>query len=278
MAAATPESGTGTTTSASTGALDRQQPAQHFARLLHGAAEDDGIGARKIDVLEHAMGMVADRSVAFARHPFGTDDHHLAGLDVAQIDGVDQIEGAGFRGEHVAGAAAGQLHLAEGQRTESMRVARDEDPVSGQKHQRKRAFQLQQRFAERSGKRPLARPRDQMQNHFGIAGGLENGAVAFQFAAQFSGIGDVAVVRDRDVSFIAGDRKRLGIEQHRIAGGRIAGVADGGFAGQSSQHFRRENFGHVAHALVAINFAAVAGRDAGAFLPAMLERVEAQVG
>ena len=98
---------------------------------------------------------------------------------------------------------------------------------SRQKHQRKRAFQLQQRFAQRAGQRALARTRHQVQNHFGIARGLEDGAVAFQLAAQFGGVGDVAVVRHRDVALVAGHRKRLRVEQHRIAGGGIARVADG---------------------------------------------------
>ena len=76
--------------------------------------------------------------------------------------------------------------------------------------------------------------------------------------------------------FIARHRKRLGVQQHGIAGGGIAGMADGEFAGQAAEHFRRENIGHVAHALVAMNVAAVAGGDAGAFLAAMLQRVQAR--
>ena len=40
--------------------------------------------------------------------------------------------------------------------------------------------------------------RHQMQDDFGIAGGLKDGAASFQILAQFGGVGDVAVVRDRD--------------------------------------------------------------------------------
>ena len=54
--------------------------------------------------------------------------------------------------------------------------------------------------------------------------------------AQFGGIGDVAVVRDRDLALVAGHRERLRVEQHGIAGGGVARVADGQVAGQLGQH------------------------------------------
>src|SRR5262249_51248133 len=44
------------------------------------------------------------------------------------------------------------------------------------------------------------------------------------------------------------------------------------------QHILREDFRDGAHATVAVQFHTVAGRDAGGFLAAMLQRVEAQVG
>ena len=80
------------------------------------------------------------------------------------------------------------------------------------------------------------------------------------------------------LALIAGHRKRLRVQQDRVAGGGIARVADGQFARQRAQHFRREDIRHVAHALVAVDVAAVARGDAGAFLAAMLQRVEAQIG
>ena len=55
--------------------------------------------------------------------------------------------------------------------------------------------------------------------------------------AQFGGVGDVAVVRHRDLALVAGHRKRLRVQQHRVAGGGIARVADGQFARQTVQHF-----------------------------------------
>ena len=54
-------------------------------------------------------------------------------------------------------------------------------------------------------------------------------------------------------------------------------MADGGFADQSVQNFAVENLRHEAHAVVLVKFSLVAGDDARAFLPAMLERVKSVV-
>ena len=221
------------------------------------------------------MRVRAHRSIALPRHPVLADDHHLARLDIAQVNRVDQIERASFRCKHVTHRAARQFHLPERQRPESMRIARDDDAVFGQKHQRKRAFQLQQRLAQRSRQSLFARPRHQMQNHFRIARSLKNGPFAFQFAPQLPGIRDVAVVRHRDLAFVASHRKRLRVQQHRVARRRIARVPDRQFPRQRPQHFRRENIRHVPHALVIVNVTPVARRDAGALLPAMLQGVQA---
>ena len=119
---------------------------------------------------------------------------------------------------------------------------------------------------------------DQVQDDFGIAGGLEDGAFAFQILAKLGRVSDVAVMGDGDASFITGDGEGLGVEQHGIAGGGVTGVADGNISGQAAQNFRREQVGDTAHAAVVVNLAAVAGGDAGAFLAAVLERVQAEVG
>ena len=106
-----------------------------------------------------------------------------------------------------------------------MRSSRQED-------QRERAFQLQQRIAQRAGERAFGGVRHQVEHDFGIAGRLEDGAAAAEVGAQFGGIGDVAVVRDGDLALVADHGERLGVEQHGVAGGGVAGVADGQVAGQ----------------------------------------------
>ena len=116
-----------------------------------------------------------------------------------------------------------------------------------------------------------------MEHDFGIAGRLEDGAAAAEVGAQFAGIRDVAVVRDGDLALVAHHRKRLGVEQHGVAGGGVAGVTDGQIAGQFGQHVAGEDIGHMPHGLVGVDLIAVRGADAGALLPAVLQGVETEV-
>ena len=83
--------------------LAGQQAAQRFAALVHRAAEDDAIGAREIDMLENAVLMRLFRREADRFNAAARDAHHFAGLDFANVFGVDQIERAGFR-SHDPGA------------------------------------------------------------------------------------------------------------------------------------------------------------------------------
>jgi hypothetical protein len=117
-----------------------------------------------------------------------------------------------------------------------------------------------------------------MEDDFGIARSLKNGAALAEFLAQLHRVDDVAIVGHGDAALVAGDGERLGVEESRIAGGRIARVTDGESAGQLVQHIAGEDLGHVAHGLVAVEISAIAGADASALLAAMLERIEAEVG
>ena len=55
-------------------------------------------------------------------------------------------------------------------------------------------------------------------------------------------------------------------------------MADSEFAGKLRQHRAGEDISHMAHGFPAMNLVSVARADAGAFLPAMLQRVKAEVG
>ena len=65
-----------------------------------------------------------------------------------------------------------------------------------------------------------------MQDYFGVTRGLKDRAFALKVAPQFGGIRDVSVVRDGNLAFIAGHRKRLRIQQHGVAGSGVARVPD----------------------------------------------------
>ena len=118
-----------------------------------------------------------------------------------------------------------------------------------------------------------------MHDHFRVAGRLKNRSAMLQLLAQLDRVSQVAVVPQRDFSFVAVNHHRLRVRQYVVACGGIPRVADGGVAGQPRNHFRREDFLHDAPAICARAYLrAVGGGDAGGFLPAMLQRVKSQVG
>ena len=99
-----------------------------------------------------------------------------------------------------------------------------------------------------------------------------------QPAAHFQSICQVAVVPQREFAFIAVDDHRLRIDHRVVAGRRIARVSDRHWSGQFRQHIRRENFLHQPEALVEVQFLSVGRCDARRFLPAMLQRIQSEIG
>src|ERR1039457_3444327 len=97
-------------------------------------------------------------------------------------------------------------------------------------------------------------------------------------AAQLDGVGQIAVVAESELALVEINRDGLRVDQRGVAGRGIARVADGGRARQALDHLGRENFLHVAEAAVQMQIDSVGGGDARRFLPAMLQRVEAEVG
>src|ERR1700694_1701793 len=83
---------------------------------------------------------------------------------------------------------------------------------------------------------------------------------------------------DRDQPFVAGYRKRLGVLEYGVPGGGIARVSNGERAGKAADHLRSKDVRYMAHRLVAADLPIVTGCYAGALLPAMLQRIEPQVG
>jgi len=99
-----------------------------------------------------------------------------------------------------------------------------------------------------------------------------------EFAAPLGGVGEVPVMAEGDFALVAVDDDRLGVKQSFVAGGRVAGVADGQAAGKFCENAGLEDFFDFAHGAMELEFRAVARDDAGGFLAAMLQSVEAEVG
>jgi hypothetical protein len=100
-----------------------------------------------------------------------------------------------------------------------------------------------------------------------------------RFAAQRQAVGEVAVMGDCKTAGIEFGEERLDVAQDGFARGGVADMADGGGAGQALDHFAAgEGVADEAEAAFGMEALAVEGDDAGRFLAAMLEGVQAERG
>src|ERR1700722_9893449 len=116
-----------------------------------------------------------------------------------------------------------------------------------------------------------------MHDHFRIAVSLKNGATMFQLAAPFRGVGQVAVVAQRDFALVAIDHDGLRVEQCFVARGRISSMTDRGSPWKSCQHRGLKNLFHLAHGAVKMQFVAIARNYPGRFLAAVLQSIQTEI-
>ncbi len=121
----------------------RELPAHLDAHLVDVAVGDGAVGPGEIDVFEDAerAALVLGKGL-HAGQAVLVDDHDLARLDVADELGVDQVQGAGFAGQH-----PGVVELAEAQRAEPVRVAHADQLLLGHDDQRVGALDAAQASA-----------------------------------------------------------------------------------------------------------------------------------
>ena len=95
--------------------------------------------------------------------------------------------------------------------------------------------------------------------------------------AQRHGVGEIAVVGDREAALGELGEQRLDVAQRGFAGGRIADMADPDLARQLADDVVAvEIAGDMAHGAMGVIVGAVEADDAGRFLAAVLERVKAE--
>ena len=200
-------------------------------------------------------------------------DHDLAGLHVPPVIGLDQVQGAGLGGHH-----PGAVQLAQAQGPEAVGVPGGDDLVGGGDHQGIGAFDVLQSIHQGLLQVGAGVPGHEVDDDFGVHGGLEDGAGGLEAAADFPGVGEGAVVADGDHLAAVLHHEGLGVDEHGGAGGGIAHVADGQMPRELIQELRVEDLGHQAQAPVHGDAFAVAGDDAAGLLAAVLEGVEAEEG
>src|SRR6202171_5700919 len=133
------------------------------------------------------------------------------------------------------------------------------------------------RAAEAVLDRAVRLVREEVDDHLGVARALEERAALFQITPQLLGIDQVAVVRDGDLTGGGARHHRLRVGEDGLPRRRVAGVADGRRAGQAGDGSLVEDVGDQAHGLVQVDGLAVPAGDAGRLLPAVLQRVDAEI-
>jgi hypothetical protein len=230
---------------------------------------------REVDELEHAH-RLARRWHQLHRDRVAPPEHdRLAWLDLANELGADRIERTGLRRDDRA--TVGQASEAEGADPEG--VTNADQRVVRQEQEAIRALQPRQRAAQDGDDVVSARVRDQLGEDFGVARGPEAHAAILEVAAKHLGIGEVAVVGDSDRPELrVFNHDRLRVFEPVRAGGRVAGVTERTVPDQALERRLVKRLRHQPHVLVHPHHAPVAGRDARALLPAVLQRVEPEVG
>jgi hypothetical protein len=199
-------------------------------------------------------------------HPVGANHDHLAGLDIAHVGGVDEIEGARLRAHD-----PGVTQPAERQRAEPVRVADRDQVVARDQRERERAGELRDRLDERVLEGPGLRARIEVEHHLGIAVALKDRAGAHQPFTNLVRVHDVAVVADADLPVNAVDQNWLRVTELALASRRVPRVPDRKLARELGQRRLVEDVGDVPHLADGADAQPVRGRDTGALLPAMLQ-------
>src|SRR5712691_3989146 len=255
-------------------AFARELRAERFSDFIYRSPADDGIRPREIDVFEDAGPRRLGRKRFVALRTALVEHDDLAGLDVADVFRADDVERAGFRGQDRTAA-----EFAHDQRTDAERIARPDQLLVGQRYQRIGTLDRAERLDEAIDEAVALRLRDQMQDNFGVGGGLHHGAVAHEVTAQRQPVGEIAVVADRETAGIEFGKQRLHVAQDGGAGGRVADMADRGIAGQTIDDLAAgEGVADEAEPPLGMKSAPVEGDDARSLLAAMLQGVQLERG
>mmetsp|Transcript_519 Transcript_519/g.1439 ORF Transcript_519/g.1439 Transcript_519/m.1439 type:complete len:287 (-) Transcript_519:23-883(-) len=204
------------------------------------------------------------------------DDDHLARFNLADKFRPDDVKGAGFRAEHIAG-----FQLAQNQRTYTQCIAHADQFGARHGHNGKRAFDPAQRVFHPFGNVALQRPRHQMDDAFAVGRALEDGPAFDQLAAQGVCICDVPIMGNGRTAHGKFAKEGLNIADRGLALQACRGIAhmaDGQLAGQRFHNgLRREVVAHITKAPGGVKAViGVVGHNPPGLLSAMLQGVQAE--
>ena len=118
---------------------------------------------------------------------------------------------------------------------------------------------------------------DEVENNLGVGGSVEDGPAVLEVGSEGAVVDEVAVVGHADGAEAVAGNEGLHVFEHGLAGGGVADVADGEAAGELVQLRLVEHVGNETNAGDGLEDVVVNRNDSGAFLAAVLKRVEGEV-
>ena len=157
------------------------------------------------------------------------------------------------------------------------RVPRRNDPVLEQQQHAVRTLQVIQHVPQRIVLPLMRRLGQQMDNHFRIAGRLEDVAKVLVFAAKQRGVDQIPIVSDRDLTAGKAKKQWLAVAVGTATGRRVTDMPDRLGASDSLQSTPIEDLVDQAQARAAQQRLTVGRDDTRRLLPAVLLGVQAQL-
>ena len=250
---------------------------------MHAAPGDGRVGAGEVDVLEDAtLGCRLGEPVR--AQAVLVDHEHLAGLDLAHDAGADGGQRGVLARHHPAA-----VEPAQDQRPDALRVAGGVQGVLVHPDEGERALELGQHLEGAQLEGGVGVVGQQRRHQAGVVGRrLRLLAVQLELVGrtgqvrdhlgQLMGVDQVAVVAQGDRAQRCGLEGRLGVLPGAGTGRGVARVPDRQVALEGVERGLVEHLRDQAHVLVDQDLAAVAHRDAGRLLAAVLQGVQAEVG
>ena len=191
----------------------------------------------------------------------------FARSDLGDVAAAERCQGAGFAGD----GPAAVRQAADGQRPEPPRVTDGQHTIAAQQDQRERPLPGRQGAFDAVLPRLPAGGGEHQRHHLGVARRRQAEPPRQQFLAQVRRVDDVAVVSQGQRPVHRLDDERLDVAVGVATGRRVAGVPDGVVADQWRQRLTGEHVGDEARLLVHPNAPAVADRQPGGLLAAVLQ-------
>ena len=260
-------------------AFDRELGADALARLIYRHALHHGIRPGEIDIFEDAEAFPQPGERLETADALVVDDDDLARLHVADEVSADDVQRAGLARQHPAAGRAVAGDAAENKGAHAHRIAHAEQRLVGQGDQGIGADDAPQGVDQTVLDGGIERDGDEVDEHLAIGGGLEQAAALDQLAVQRLGVGEVAVMGDRETTEYEIGIKRLDIPQNGVARGGVTIMADRDPAGQRCDDLGvAEIIADQAHAAMGVEARTVISDDPRGLLAPMLQRVQTECG